>query len=56
MSIRVRGSSPMRFSLAVTVAMDGLTIPLFDIFKGKTGGSMKNRFLIFYRLELSVMC
>ena len=37
-SIMIGGTSSMRFTLAVTVAMDGSKLPLFVIFKGVPGG------------------
>lgn len=41
-SIRIGGTSSMRFTPAVTVAMDGTKLPLFAIFKGTPGGSVEN--------------
>ncbi len=40
-SIMVGGSSSMRFSLDVTIAMDGRKLPSFVIFKGTPGGSIE---------------
>ena len=40
-AIRIGGTSSMRFTLAVTVAMDGTKLPLFVIFKGKPGGNIE---------------
>ena len=36
----VGSSSPMRFTLVVTVAMDGTKLPLYVIFKSVTGGGV----------------
>ena len=38
--IMLGGTSGMRFTLAVSVAMDGTKLPLFAIFKGTPGGSI----------------
>ena len=38
--IMLGGASGMRFTLAVSVAMDGTKLPLFAIFKGVPGGSI----------------
>ena len=40
-SIMVGGSSSMRFTLAVIIAMDGRKLPFFVIFKGKPSGSIE---------------
>ena len=42
-SVMIGGSSSMRFTLAVTVAMDGTKLPLFVIFKGKQGGTVEKQ-------------
>ncbi len=42
MSIMIGGTSSARFTLAVTVAMDGTKLPLFVIFKGVPGGRVEN--------------
>ena len=39
-SIRVGGSSSMRFTLCMSVAMDGKKLPLFVIFKGEPNGNI----------------
>ncbi len=39
--IRIGGGASPRFTLAVTVAMDGTKLPLFVIFKGTVGGSVE---------------
>ncbi len=39
-AILVGGTSSMRFTLAVSVAMDGTELSLFLIFKGKPGGGI----------------
>ena len=39
-AVLIGGSSSMRFTLAVTVAMDGTKLPLFVIFKGVPGGKV----------------
>ena len=41
--VMIDGSSSMRFTLAVTVAMDGTKLPLFVIFKGKQGGTVEKQ-------------
>ena len=40
-SIHIGGASSMRFTLAVSIAMDGTKLPLFVIFKGMPGGSVE---------------
>ena len=40
-SIRVRGTASMRFTLCIAVAMDGTKLPLFVICKGKPNGNVE---------------
>ena len=40
-AVNIGGITPTRFTLAVTVAMDGSKLPLFVIFKGKRGGKIE---------------
>ena len=40
-AIRIGSDTSSRFTLAVTVAMDGTKLPLFEIFKAKVGGSVE---------------
>ena len=40
-SCMIGGSSSMRFTLAVTIAMDGSKLPVFVIFKGTPGESVE---------------
>ena len=42
-SIRLGGAVSTRFTLSITVAMDGTKLPLFVILKGKPGGSVDKR-------------
>ena len=42
-SVMIGGASSMRFTLAVTVAMDGTKLPLFVIFKGTPGGKVEKQ-------------
>ena len=42
-SIMIGGTSSRRFTLAVTVAMDGTKLPLFVIFKGVPGGRVEKQ-------------
>ena len=37
-SIRIGGSTSLRATLCVSIAMDGTKLPLFIIFKGQSGG------------------
>ena len=39
----------MRFTLVVTIAMDGSKFPLFAIFKGTRGGSVERSLSLHYR-------
>ncbi len=43
MSVLIGSASSMRFTLAVSVAMDGSNLPLFFMFKGKPGGSVEKQ-------------
>ena len=42
-AMNIGSASSMRFTLAVTVAMDGTKLPLFVIFKGTPGGSVEKQ-------------
>ncbi len=41
--IMIGGASSARFTLSVSVAMDGTKLPLFVIFKGKLGGTVEKK-------------
>ena len=43
MTVNIGSASSKRFTLAVTVAMDGTKLPLFVILKGTLGGSVEKQ-------------
>ena len=42
-SVMIESSSSLRFTLAISVAVDSSKLPLFAIFKGKPGGSIEKK-------------
>ena len=53
-SVMIGGSSSMRFTLTVTVAMDRTKLPLFVIFKGKQVGTVEKQLTTFYQVVYMV--
>ena len=47
-AVMIGNSTPERITVAVSVALDGSKLPLFVIFKGKTGGRIENLFMKLY--------
>ena len=43
-AVNIEGATSSRFTLGVSIAMDGTKLPLFAIFKGQRGGKLEKSF------------